>query len=1098
MDRIDVVLFAGLSPCDNPSVREFVDSLVHSPHTGSQIVHRREIPPSPAVHREPELPVSLSLRAAAARLGVDRLYSHQAAALDGIRAGRDVAVVTPTASGKSLVYYLPTAERLADGEGHALYIFPNKALEQDQLEKLRVFGRGLLDDRDLTAEIYDGDTPGSKRRKIRAQPPDVLITNPEMLHLGLLAYHGEWARFFSSLRLVVIDELHVYRGVFGNHFAHVMRRLARIASHYGADPRYLVGSATVGNAAEFTCALLGRPFEVVSESGSPRARRHVLFVNPAGSPYTSATRIFTEAVRGGHRTIAFTKARKITELMHSWVEQGAPDLARRIAPYRAGYLPEERREIERRLFHGDLRGVIATSALELGIDVGGLDVCILVGYPGSVMSSWQRIGRVGRTERESLVVLVAQPDALDQYFMTHPDQFFDRGFERAVVDPSNPAVAGAHLQCAGAELPVGRSEAESYLDAGALQELLADGRLLQDERGERFFSLKRRPQRDVNLRTGGETYAIVLDDTNRSIGTIDGVRVFHECHEGAVYLHGGRSFQILRLDQELKRVFAAPFSGDYYTHAMGSKETEILQLRESDRGGYRLFLGRLKVTVRITEFARKRLRDQETISKHPLDVPPIVFETVGLWMTFPESLEHEAIRREVHFMGGLHAAEHTMISLFPLLALCDRGDVGGISYSRNPQLGAPAIFIYDGYPGGIGLAAAVHDRIEDLFRATQDLLETCPCEEGCPSCVQSPRCGSGNRPLDKISARLVLRHLTCGEQADPGEGSVRDGGEPQLISISRDRPAAGRQRGPVLENVIRIDRIDREAAGPGSRFDSGDGRAPVLPPIAPRIHEEDRDALLRVRLRAFATAVAELQGPRRPRSHPALWAWLSGRARALGDRLGLRPQVRLGVPSASGTGPSTIAPTVFGSRAFRLRPGDGRVLVFDVETRRSAEEVGGWSRIGDMGLALAVVYDASSDLCTTYFEKDVERLVCDLTKADLVVGYNSERFDMAVLAGYGPWDMTRIRSFDMMKDIRRRLGFRLKLADLAETNLRVGKSADGLQSLAWFREGRLDLIEQYCRQDVELTARLFFLGRERRYLLFRHHLGSCVRLPVDW
>jgi len=349
-------------------VREFVASLLNHPRLAGQVVYRHQIPPAPARYRDLQVPLSLELRAAAGRLGVFQLYSHQAEAIERIRAGRDVAVVTPTASGKSLVNYLPTAEMLADGGGHALYVFPHKALEQDQLKKLQVFGRGLYGMRDLSAEIYDGDTPGSRRKKIRADPPDVLITNPEMLHLGLLAYHGEWARFFGSLRLVVIDELHVYRGVFGSHFAHVIRRLARVAAHYGADPRFLACSATIGNPAAFTKALLGRDLDVVSEAGAPRSGRHFLFVNPEGSPYTLATCLLAESVRAGYRTIAFTKARKITELIHSWVQQGSRDLSRRIAPYRAGYLPEERREIERRLFRGDLLGVVATSALELGID----------------------------------------------------------------------------------------------------------------------------------------------------------------------------------------------------------------------------------------------------------------------------------------------------------------------------------------------------------------------------------------------------------------------------------------------------------------------------------------------------------------------------------------------------------------------------------------------------------------------------------------------------------------------------------------------------------------------------------------------------------
>jgi len=1135
------------------SLRALVESLVHSPRLGPQVVYRHEIPPTPPRFRDPAAGLSPALCAAARRMGADPLYAHQAEALDRVRAGRDVAVVTPTASGKSLVNYLPTAEALAGGDGHALYVFPHKALEQDQLEKLRVFGRGIFGSRSLTAEIYDGDTPASLRRKIRAEPPDVLITNPEMLHLGLIPYHGEWARFFASLRLVVLDELHVYRGVFGSHFAHVMRRLGRVTARYGAEPRYLAGSATIGNPEEFTRALLGRPFDVITESGSPRAGRHFLFVNPAGSPYTAATRVLVEAVRAGHRTIAFTKARRITELIHSWVAQGSPELADRIASYRAGYLPEERREIERRLFRGDLTGVVATSALELGIDVGGLDVCILVGYPGSMLSSWQRVGRVGRKERESLTVFVAQPDALDQYFIGHPREFFERAFEPAVVDPDNPAVASAHAVCAASEIPLARAEAEAYVGAEGVAALVAEGRLVEDEAGERLFTLIRRPQRDVSLRSGGASYAILAEEGNRPIGTIDGVRVFHECHEGAIYLHGGQSYRIVRVDEEARRVLAVRFSGDYYTQALGEKETEILEvLRESEREGYRLSFGRLKVTVRIQEYAKKRLTDQETISKHPLQAPPIVFETVGFWMTLPGALEQEAVLRERHFMGGLHGAEHAMISLFPLLALCDRSDIGGISYSRNAQLEAPAIFVYDGHPGGIGLAQSVHDRIEDLFAATRRLLDTCPCEEGCPSCVQSPKCGSGNRPLDKESSRLVLAHLSGGiatfvpREPRPPEVSARDAApafdawdEDRRFVPPSERPAppalAPLPQGPVpgaaaarlpldldprffrrsgaLPLTLHGDAPRPAFEPPRPRPPAPPERHPTLPGLAgsarampagpvslPPRPAEPRPLLSRRALRSGAAWIAPgaAGGPSASASalqasapgglDAAAWTGASFPAMPAPPPPSLLPSL----PSAATTWAPFVAPG-----GFRLRSDEGRVVVFDIETQRSAAEVGGWRRIRDMRLALAVVYDVRRNTNRTYFEKDVDRLLLDLVMADRVIGYNSERFDLTVLSAYGEWDLGRIRSFDMLREIRRRFGLRVKLADLALANLGEGKSADGLQSLAWFREGRLDLIEAYCRRDVEVTARLFFLGRERRHLLLHHREGT-LRLPVDW
>ncbi len=980
----------------------FARELAADETLGRLVVHARTIPAIPARTARTERPLPKGVRGVLERMGIAELYAHQARAIDLIRDGRDVAVVTPTASGKSLVFTIPTIEAaLADPGSRALYLFPYKALEQDQQRSLKELGRALFSGIDLTCEVYDGDTPAAARRRIKAHPPDVLITNPDMLHMGLLAYHADWRMLFEKLRFVVVDELHVYRGIFGAHLAHVLRRLWRIAEHYGASPRLIVASASIGNPGEFARALTGRDVEIVSESGAPRAARHFLFVNPAESPYTAATETLARSVKAGFKTIAFTKARRITELMHSWLLGRHPDLAGRVASYRAGYLPEERRAIEARLFRGELDGVISTSALELGIDVGGLDVCLLVGYPGSIMSAWQRIGRVGRTDRESLTVLFAMPDALDQYFMKRPGEFFDRPFEQAAVDPANPVIAAAHLVCAGAELPI--REAEHGLWAGSepvFQALEGRGKLLRDAEGGALISLQRRPQRDVSLRSTGSSFAIVDVDKGRTIGSIDGVRVHHECHEGAIYLHAGQTWLVRRLDLDARKVEAVPADVDYYTQVAGEKETEILEtLHERDAGRCRLGIGRLKVTVRIQGYERRRLRTQEPLSRHPLDVPPIVFETVGFWLAIPEALDGQITRGGGHFMGALHGAEHAMISLLPLFALCDRNDVGGISYSRNPQLGQPAIFIYDGYPGGIGLTSAVAERVEELIDRTITLLATCPCEDGCPSCVQSPKCGNGNRPLDKTGARRSLEVMSGGaplEEAAPGEEPAAP--RPEAVRTPPRVPAARIRRAPL--------------PGDASPRWAPDPEAPRAPQPAPR--------------------------------------------------------------------------------------DDGRLLFLDVETQRSAEEVGGWGNISAMGLALAVVHEPGSGEYRCYFEKDVERLLVDLLSADAVVGYNIDRFDMTVLSAYTPHDLGRVRTVDMLTLVRQALGFRVSLGHLAEVNLGEPKSADGLQSLRWWKEGRMDLIEAYCRKDVELTARLFYLGREKGHLLCRDRTGRPLRVPVSW
>jgi DEAD/DEAH box helicase domain-containing protein len=967
----------------------FVAHLRRHPTLGARIAHHRRLPGRRARFATPAAPLPEEIRRALSVTGIDRLWSHQAAAVDLARAGRNVVAVTPTASGKTLVFALPVLERLLEEpQARALFLYPTKALAQDQVQALRELAAATGRIRPPRFDVYDGDTPDALRRKIRKDPPEVLVTNPDMLHLGILAHHDEWDAFLRGLRFVVLDELHVYRGVFGAHVHHILRRLKRAAAARGASPRFVASSATVGNAGEFAETLVGEPFAVVDRSGAPMAAREFVILQPgAVSPYTLAVRLLAEAAAADLRSIAFTKARRVAELVHQWLAREHPELRRKIAPYRAGYLPEERREIEKRLFRGDLLAVVSTSALELGVDVGGLDLCVLVGYPGSRTSTWQRIGRVGRSGRDAVVVWIALPDALDQYLVAHPDLFFDGAFERAVLDPWNPTVASAHLVCAAAERPLELEEidaagpqARAVVDA-----LTREGRLATDVEGRRWHALARRPQRDVSPRSAGSPFAIHARGSSRPLGTIDAMRVHHECHPGAIYLHAGETYRVLVLDADARRVDVEPARVDYYTVVLGEKETEILETRarrplegaRSIEAGF----GRLRVTVRIRGYQKKRIFDGEPIATHPLDVPPLVFETTGLWIELPDSLPAALAGEGRHFMGGIHAVEHAMIGLFPLLAIADRGDVGGISYVRHPQTGGPAIFLYDGMPGGAGLAERAFRDLEELLGRTSEHVEACPCEEGCPLCIQSPRCGNGNKPLDKGAAERVLR-IVRGEE-------------------------------PVPE-----------------------GAAAPAPPPDP---------------------------PARPvRKHGI-------------TRAGNLPDIPAGTPGASGS-----------------------TLVLDLETQRSAEEVGGWGNARKMGLALAVVWDSTRDEYRTYFEADVDRLLLDLALADRVVGFNIERFDLVVLGAYTERDLSRIRTLDLLSEIHARLGFRLSLAHLSEVNFGESKSGDGLQSLRWWKEGRLDLIETYCRKDVEMTRRLWELGRDRGYLLYRGRAGDVLRLPVGW
>jgi DEAD/DEAH box helicase domain-containing protein len=999
-------------------MERFVERLQDHPTLGPMVVHYRRVPGRPASFAAPDEPLPLRLHEALGTCGIERLYGHQARAIDVARAGQNVLAVTPTASGKTLVFALPVLETILREPGaRGLFLYPTKALARDQVQALNDLALGLGALRPPRFEIYDGDTSATARKRIKADPPDVLVTNPDMLHFGILPHHHEWEGFLRGLRWVVLDELHVYRGIFGAHVHHTLQRLRRRCAALRSRPRFVAASATVGNPAEFAETLVGEPFAVVDRSEAPAAPRHVLFINPVTvSPYTVAVRVVAECAAAGLKTIAFTKARRITELLHTWLVRQQPELAKRVAPYRAGYLPAERRRIEERLFNGELTAVLSTSALELGIDVGALDVCVLVGYPGSLISSWQRIGRVGRQERDALVVMIAMPDALDQYVVRHPELFFGDAYERAVLDPWNPYVAGRHLVCAATEEPLRRDELDRA-DPRAhetVAALTAEGRLRQDASGDRWYSFRRKPHRDVSLRSAAEPFTIVEGDGKRVLGSIDGVRVYHECHPGAIYLHGGRTYEITRLDKDRRTVTARERRVDYYTVVLGEKETEILERLDSDRlagGRFPVGLGRLKVTVHIREYQKRRLFGGEPISTHPVEAPPLMFETIGFWVELPRGLPAEFAERDLHFMGGIHAAEHATIGLFPLLAIADRGDVGGISYTGHPQLGAPAIFVYDGHAGGAGLAERGFRDLPDLLRRTHDLVAACPCDDGCPGCIQSPRCGNGNKPLDKEAALRVLRILLGDEVVELGEDDATRTEAPLpavLPAPEGVNPAARAQvvRPARRQGIVRAGNVD-----------------PLEPPAA---------------------------AP--PPSPPAAREIVDGE----------------------------------------------RVLIFDLETRRSAAEVGGWGRSFRMGLALGVVYDVQRDTWTTYHEADVHRLMLDLVMADRVVGFNINRFDLEVLSGYTEWDLQRVRTCDLLEEIRRTLGYRLSLAHLSEVNLGESKSADGLQSLRWWREGRVDLIESYCKKDVEVTHKLFRLGQEQGYLLYRDREQRLLRVPVLW
>jgi DEAD/DEAH box helicase domain-containing protein len=752
------------------SVSDFLESMEKEQRYLHQLAEHRYI--SPVKPKYASLDLHEGLRSILGKQGILRFWSHQAEAIDLIRQGNNVVVMTPTASGKSLIYNIPVIESIMeDPESRALYIFPLKGLEQDQVKNLN----GLFSAMGIghntpvrrktsrihiePAEVYDGDTTPYRRKRIREAVPRAIFTNPDMLHLAINPFHPKWEGFFRNLKYVVIDEIHTYRGVFGSNVAHVMRRLRRICAHWGSKPQFIACSATIANPQGLVEELVGASFRPVFESGAPLSGRHFIFLNPSDSPYTEATWLFTECLKAGLKTIVFTKARKITELIYRWTVDRAPGLAGKISPYRAGFLPKERREIEQRLFNGDLAGVISTSALELGVDIGGLDACILVGYPGSVSSTWQRAGRVGRHGRESAIFMVGIQDALDQYFMRSPATFFEKSHEAAVIDPENRNILKRHLPCAAAELYLRHDD--TVYDMTKLRpvvdESVAEGLLNPGRTGDIWFSRRKMPQIEVGIRAVGEPFAVV-DDSGKSIGELSGYRVLREAFPGAIYLHRGRQYRVVGLDPDRKKVICRETDVLYYTQALSKEKTEVLEERETkSMGKFTVSRGTMRMTSRVTGYERKNIFDRTRISRHELEMPEYAFDTEGLWIRIDRDTEDVIASRGYDLAGCLHAAEHVTIACIPLFALCDKGDIGGLSYTLYPGFRRPAIFIYDGYEGGIGLTRRAFDVIMDWFEAALLVVSGCPCDEGCPSCVQDPQCGSGNQPLDKEGAKFLLK-----------------------------------------------------------------------------------------------------------------------------------------------------------------------------------------------------------------------------------------------------------------------------------------------------------------------------------------------------
>jgi DEAD/DEAH box helicase domain-containing protein len=734
-----------------------------------RLVARTHEPGRPAKFAEvpPELhpDVAHALR----RAGLSSLYSHQVEAWRSVMTQGHTIVTTGTASGKSLCFNLPVLHMLScDPRARALYLYPAKALAQDQARRL-----SELRTPSLRHAIYDGDTPREERQSVRKRS-NLVLTNPDMLHVGILPNHSSWGDFLANLALVVVDEAHIYRGVFGSHVANVLRRLRRIARAYGTEPRFVMTSATIANPLELASALTGLEFKLIDRDGAPRSGREIVMCNPPlldertgrrSSSLSEAAQLFADLVASGTRAICFARSRRGAELIYQFARlrlQEADDPARtqaadRIAPYRAGYTPQQRREIEERLERGELLGVVATSALELGIDIGHLDAAMTVTFPGTVASLRQQWGRAGRRERDGLAVYVSGDDALDQFFCRHPEKFLGRPVEAAILDHASESIYMRHLVAAAYEAPLDPADratlgpsfaefARRLVSAGELRE--RDGRFLPRRPGF--------PAAAISLRSASpDTFGVVEAEAGEVLGFVEAERAFATVHPGAIYLHMGEPYEVEELDIAGRHAIVRHARGDYYTQPKVETETFIEKLLESRTScGVELRFGIVSVTEQVIAFQRKRLADHEVIDLQALDLPEQNFVTQALWYELGDDLIGDLPLEAL--LGALHATEHSQIAVLPLIAMCDRWDIGGLSTNYHHQTGQPTIFIYDGHPGGVGITRLGFHQFERLVGDARQLVGECRCESGCPSCVQSPKCGNLNEPLSKAGALEVM------------------------------------------------------------------------------------------------------------------------------------------------------------------------------------------------------------------------------------------------------------------------------------------------------------------------------------------------------
>lgn len=748
-----------------------LSSLIRNQDYDGQLVYRHTLPMVRATPQPLVPPFPSDLSEAFSKIGITDLWEHQREAIDLLRSGFNTVITTPTASGKSLCYNGPVLEHLLlNRDARALYLFPTKALAYDQAQKisqLELFGR-------VSHAIYDGDTHRDERSAIR-RAARIVLTNPDMLHVSILHNHAMWSHFFRNLSFIVVDEAHAYRGIFGTHVSSVFRRLSRWCRHYGSSPQWIVTSATVGNPVEFVGKLTQQQVVHVNGGDAPRGRRVFAMWNPPMTKGSAPRRrgaggeaasLAAALVKRDARTIVFTRARRSTELLYkNWVSLvsstiNGEALAERITPYRAGYTKEQRRDIEQRLFSGDLMGVVATSALELGVDIGSLDAAVISGYPGTIASTWQQSGRAGRRESESLTILVASDNPLDQFLMRHPSYLFETGVENAVINPDNPHVVGAHLCCAADEGLLDQAQVLQMFGERAeyaISLLEKSGALRFDGSYFRYVGPARACDQFSIRSADGTTYSVVTSD-GTVIGTLEGHRINEEAFAGAFYYHQGVAYEVTGIERNKRQVFVIRAKREFITNARSTGSIDVIETTGSKEVGETIvYFGLVKVKRRVTGYEKRGLGSDDPPEIVTLEMPETEFVTTAVWYPVTPATERALGHAGLDLAGTVHAAEHAAIGLLPLFALCDRNDIGGVSTPYHAHVGGPAVFVHDAVPMGVGIAEAGFRVAKEWLTATASLITGCKCDHGCPACIQSPKCGNNNTPLDKAGAAMLLK-----------------------------------------------------------------------------------------------------------------------------------------------------------------------------------------------------------------------------------------------------------------------------------------------------------------------------------------------------